>query len=186
MCLLAVQPSAGACVGDYQHWHQPRPHAWIGGGRRSRPDAAHRFTTGIDPVVDRGLSIPRGFPTTASASELEARDAALDDTIESSFPASDPPSSIPDPQSLDAGAAHATAAGPGGRIVRRLEEQVARLPSDPFLWAAVGSMGVSAALQLAGKKHASLFVGQWAPAFLLLGVYDRLVKPLGSDRYDRS
>ena len=27
----------------------------------------------------------------------DPRDAALDDTIESSFPASDPPSSIPDP-----------------------------------------------------------------------------------------
>ena len=38
-------------------------------------------------------------------------------------------------------------------------------------------MGVSAALQAAGKKHASLFVGQWAPAFLLLGLYDQLVQP---------
>ena len=25
-------------------------------------------------------------------------------------------------------------------------------------------------------------VGQWAPAFLLFGVYNKLVKPLGSDR----
>jgi hypothetical protein len=46
-------------------------------------------------------------------------------------------------------------------------------------------MGVSAALQLAGKRHASLFVGQWAPAFLLLGVYNKLVKEFGSDRYER-
>jgi hypothetical protein len=39
-------------------------------------------------------------------------------------------------------------------------------------------------LQATGKRHASLFVGQWAPAFLLLGVYNKLVKQLGSDRYD--
>ncbi|MEO5819794.1 MAG: hypothetical protein ABIT71_04765 [Vicinamibacteraceae bacterium] len=70
-------------------------------------------------------------------------------------------------------------------MARAIEEQTAKLPSDTFLWAAVGSMGVSAALQLAGKRHASLFVGQWAPAFLLLGVYNKLVKELGSDRYDR-
>jgi hypothetical protein len=43
-------------------------------------------------------------------------------------------------------------------------------------------MGVSAALQLGGKQHASVFVGQWAPSFLLLGVYNKLVKQLGSDR----
>ena len=50
--------------------------------------------------------------------------------------------------------------------------------------AALGSMGVSAVLQATGKRHASLFVGQWAPAFLLLGVYNKLVKQLGSDQYD--
>ena len=70
-------------------------------------------------------------------------------------------------------------------VAKAIEEQTAKLPSDTFLWAAVGSMGVSAALQLAGKRHASLFVGQWAPAFLLLGVYNKLVKEFGSDRYDR-
>ena len=71
-----------------------------------------------------------------------------------------------------------------GRLAKAIEQQTAKLPSDTFLWAAVGSMGVSAALQLAGKRHASLFVGQWAPAFLLLGIYNKLVKQLGSDQYD--
>ena len=56
-----------------------------------------------------------------------------------------------------------------GRLAKSIEKQTAKLPSDTFLWAAIGSMGVSAALQAAGNKHASLFVGQWAPAFLLLG-----------------
>lgn len=68
-----------------------------------------------------------------------------------------------------------------GRLARAIEEQTARLPADTFLWAAVATMGVSAALQLTGKRHASLFVGQWAPAFLLLGIYSKLVKEFGFD-----
>ena len=43
-------------------------------------------------------------------------------------------------------------------------------------------MGVSAALRASGKKHASLFAGQLAPVFLLLGLYNRLVEQFGSDR----
>jgi hypothetical protein len=69
-----------------------------------------------------------------------------------------------------------------GKVARAIEQRTARVPSDTFLWLAVGSMAVSAALQLGGNKHASLFVGQWAPSFLLLGVYNKLVKQLGSDR----
>jgi hypothetical protein len=127
----------------------------------------------------------RIFPTTPTDPAHEA----LDDTIEDSFPASDPPSSIPDPSYGSYGPSGGDGgAAPGyaeGRLARAIEEQTAKLPSDTFLWAAVGSMAVSAALQLTGKRHASLFVGQWAPAFLLLGIYNKLVKELGSDRYDR-
>jgi hypothetical protein len=61
-------------------------------------------------------------------------------------------------------------------------EKRSKLPSDTFLWLAVASMGVSAALQMSGKRHAGLFVGQWAPSFLLFGIYNKLVKQLGSDR----
>lgn len=67
-------------------------------------------------------------------------------------------------------------------VARSIEQQTAKLPSDTFLWAALGSMGVSLALQLAGRQHASLFVGQWAPSFLLFGIYNKLVKVAGSDR----
>jgi hypothetical protein len=73
-----------------------------------------------------------------------------------------------------------------GTIARRIEEQTAKLPSDTFLWLAIGAMGTSAALQFSGNRHLSLFFGQWVPAFLLFGVYNKLVKQLGSDRFDRS
>ena len=69
-----------------------------------------------------------------------------------------------------------------GIIARTIEQQTAKLPSDLFLWAALGSIGVSATLQLAGKQKASLFVGQWVAPFLLLGVYNKIVKVEGSDR----
>ena len=73
-----------------------------------------------------------------------------------------------------------------GRIAKSIEQQTAKLPSDTFLWLAVGSMAASAALQIGGNRHASLFVGQWAPAFLLLGIYNKLVKQLGSDSTSRA
>lgn len=68
-----------------------------------------------------------------------------------------------------------------GQVARTIEEQTAKLPSDTFLWAALGSMAVSLGLQLAGKQQASLFIGQWAPSFLLLGTYNKIVKVAGSD-----
>ena len=69
-----------------------------------------------------------------------------------------------------------------GQVAKAIEEQTAKLPSDAFLWMAIGSMAVSATMQMTGNKHASVFVGQWAPTFLILGLYNKLVKQLGSDR----
>lgn len=69
-----------------------------------------------------------------------------------------------------------------GPVARTIEEQTAKLPSDLFLWAALGSMGVSLSLHLLGKRESGLFVGQWAAPFLLLGLYNKVVKVAGSDR----
>lgn len=69
-----------------------------------------------------------------------------------------------------------------GKIARSIEQQTAKIPSDMFLWASFASIGGSLLLQVMGKKDESLFVGQWAPTFLLLGVYNKLVKIAGSDR----
>mgnify|MGYP003577370365 FL=1 len=69
-----------------------------------------------------------------------------------------------------------------GKVPRAIEEQTAKLPSDTFLWAAIGAMAVSAGLQGAGNKQVSNFIGQWAPTFLIFGLYNKLVKQHGSDR----
>lgn len=72
-----------------------------------------------------------------------------------------------------------------GAVARTIEEQTAKLPSDAFLWAAFAAIGVAMAMQASGKKHGSLFVGQWVAPFLLFGVYNKLVKVAGSDRVGR-
>ena len=69
-----------------------------------------------------------------------------------------------------------------GPIARGLEQQTAKIPSDVFLWAALGSIATSATLRFMGKKNASLFVGDWVAPFLLFGVYNKIVKTQGSDR----
>ena len=73
-----------------------------------------------------------------------------------------------------------------GFIAKTIEEQTARLPSDTFLWLAVSSILGSLTLQILGKQKISLFVGQWVPTFLLFGIYNKLVKQLGSDRTENT
>ncbi|RZJ75645.1 MAG: hypothetical protein EOO45_04960 [Flavobacterium sp.] len=73
-----------------------------------------------------------------------------------------------------------------GPVAKAIESQTSKLPSDLFLWAALGSMSVSAALKIMGKNQTALFVGQWAAPFLLLGVYNKLVKLEGHDQEDSS
>lgn len=69
-----------------------------------------------------------------------------------------------------------------GPVARTIEQQTAKLPSDLFLWAAGGAIATSAILQLTGKPKAGLFLGQWVAPFLLLGVYNKIVKVAGSDQ----
>jgi hypothetical protein len=69
-----------------------------------------------------------------------------------------------------------------GTLATLIESQTAKLPSDTFLWAAVGAIGVSAICQFTGAKDKSRFFGQWVAPFLLLGVYNKLVKQHGHDQ----
>ena len=68
-----------------------------------------------------------------------------------------------------------------GPVARAIEEQTAKLPSDLFLWTSLSAMAVSLTLQLFGKRPTSLFLGQWAAPFLILGMYNKLVKQNGHD-----
>jgi hypothetical protein len=68
-----------------------------------------------------------------------------------------------------------------GKVARFIEEQTSKLPSDLFIWASFASMATSLTFKILKKDDIALFVGQWAPSFLLLGLYNKLVKVEGHD-----
>lgn len=72
-----------------------------------------------------------------------------------------------------------------GKIARTIEEQTAKLPSDVFLWAAIGAMACSLTLKLMKNDETALFIGQWPAPFLLFGLYNKMVKQQGHDKTDR-
>ena len=71
------------------------------------------------------------------------------------------------------------------RFTGAIESQTSKAPSSLFLGLAVGSMVGSLVLHLVGQKHWSLFVGQWAAPFLIMGNYNKMVKQHGSDARQR-
>jgi membrane protein implicated in regulation of membrane protease activity len=72
-----------------------------------------------------------------------------------------------------------------GQVARSIERETSKLPSDLFLWSGVGAIVTSLTLQLFGKKQTSNFVATWVPTVLLLGLYNKIVKVAGHDRFDR-
>jgi hypothetical protein len=68
-----------------------------------------------------------------------------------------------------------------GDITTAIEHYTSQVPSGVYLSLAVGSIAVSALLQMAGQKQNANFVGQWVPTILLLGLYNKLVKLEGTD-----
>ncbi len=69
-----------------------------------------------------------------------------------------------------------------GSTTKAIEKQTAKIPSIVYLALAASSMAVSAGLFFTSKnKGTANFIGQWAPAFLMLGVYNKIVKTQGSD-----
>lgn len=67
-----------------------------------------------------------------------------------------------------------------GEIARLIEQQTAKLPSHWFLFAALGAMAASLGLEAAGRSRASRFVGMWPSTLLMAGIYNKMVKTLGT------
>jgi hypothetical protein len=67
-----------------------------------------------------------------------------------------------------------------GDLARLIEQQTAKIPSHWFLLGAFGSMGLSLVLEFAERRRASRFIGQWPAPLLILGMYNKLVKTLGT------
>ena len=67
-----------------------------------------------------------------------------------------------------------------GDIARLIEQQTAKVPSHWFLFAALGAMTTSLMLELGGRTRASRFIGQWPTPLLVMGIYNKMVKTLGT------
>ena len=67
------------------------------------------------------------------------------------------------------------------QLTAGIEKLTSKAPSTLYLGLALGSMVASMAFMAAGRRHESLFVGQWAAPFLLMGIYNKMVKQHGSD-----
>jgi hypothetical protein len=74
-----------------------------------------------------------------------------------------------------------TAGESEGEVTGIIETQTAKIPSGLFLTAAAGAMAASAILKASGKEEWSQFIAHWAPAFLILGLYNKMVKQNGTD-----
>lgn len=59
------------------------------------------------------------------------------------------------------------------------------VPFSAYLGVAVGAIALSLVLQLAGRGKWGNFIAQWVPAWLIIGVYNKLVKLEGHDPADR-
>ena len=69
-----------------------------------------------------------------------------------------------------------------GKVAKAIEAQTARIPSDAFLWVAVGVMAASVTLKVLRKSHTALFIGQWVAPILVMGLYNKIVKVQGHDQ----
>lgn len=68
-----------------------------------------------------------------------------------------------------------------GEVTKRIEKETAKIPSTVYLAAGLAAMGTSILLKCAGHKHTALLVGQWASPFLIMGLYNKIVKTEGHD-----
>ncbi len=68
-----------------------------------------------------------------------------------------------------------------GKMTTVIESQTSKIPSGVYLTVALASMAASLTLKLFRQKNTALFVGQWAAPFLIMGLYNKVVKTQGHD-----
>jgi hypothetical protein len=71
------------------------------------------------------------------------------------------------------------------QLSKTLEKYTAAIPSSGYLAVAVGAMAASLALQLVGRGKWGNFIAQWVPTWLVIGLYNKIVKLEGHDHADR-
>jgi hypothetical protein len=72
------------------------------------------------------------------------------------------------------------------QFTKTVEDYTAEIPSSAFLGIAIGSMALSLVCQATGRGKWGNFIAQWVPTWLIIGVYNKLVKLEGHDHTDRA
>jgi hypothetical protein len=67
-----------------------------------------------------------------------------------------------------------------GALARMIEHQTAKIPSHVFLMTSFVAMGVSLAAEIQGRQRISRYAGMWVAPLLIMGVYNKMVKMLGT------
>ena len=67
-----------------------------------------------------------------------------------------------------------------GELARLIEQQTAKIPSHWFLFTALGTMVLALGLEVSGRHRASQFISRWPTPLLIAGIYNKLVKTLGT------
>jgi hypothetical protein len=71
------------------------------------------------------------------------------------------------------------------QFTKTIEEYTGSIPSSAYLGIAVGAMGLSLLCQVTGQGKWGNFIAQWVPTWLIIGLYNKMVKLEGHDQQDR-
>jgi hypothetical protein len=67
-------------------------------------------------------------------------------------------------------------------FTKSIEEYTVAIPSSAYVGVALGAMALSLVCQATGRDKWGNFIAQWVPTWLIIGVYDKLVKLEGYSR----
>jgi hypothetical protein len=75
--------------------------------------------------------------------------------------------------------------GTEGQFTKTVEAYTSSVPSSGYLGVAIGAMVLSLVCQLTGRGKWGNFIAQWVPTWLIIGLYNKMVKLEGHDQWDR-
>jgi hypothetical protein len=67
-------------------------------------------------------------------------------------------------------------------FTKTVEEYTSAIPSSAYLGVAIGAMALSLVCQATGRGKWGNFIAQWVPTWLIIGIYNKLVKLEGHEQ----
>ena len=63
-----------------------------------------------------------------------------------------------------------------GEVAQAIAKEITKLPSDLFIWAALGSFGFSYLLKMTGKREESSLFEKCAASFFVVGLCNKMIQ----------